>query len=163
MSGKTYDQAALIEAYIAANRTDYLHEDFTTYYKALLATLEQAFGLLVSSQGIRRAEVRPLWLLFQSTMRSYLAIKTTRSGFLEAGLLEKRLDELGDEALPIRQAEQTISRLAEESRAAHLQLLADLFTVLFGPLEKVVTSADLQALGFDDSKEPSISDYWDYA
>jgi hypothetical protein len=163
MSDKTYDQASLIEAYIAAQRTDYLHEDFTTYYKALLDALEQAFGMLVSSQAIRRAEVRPLWLLFQSTTHSYLSIKTTRSGFLEAGLIDKRFDELGDEALPIRQAEQTIMRLAEENRATHLQLLADLFTILFGPLEKVVTSAELLALGFDDSKEPSLSDYWDYA
>jgi hypothetical protein len=37
-----------------------------------------------------------------------------------------------------------------------------LFQVIFGESQRVVTSEELHEAGFDDSKEPDISNYYDY-
>jgi len=47
------------------------------------------------------------------------------------------------------------------SAAAHREILHKLFLVIFGECQRIVTSEDLCAIGFDDSKEPDIVNYYD--
>jgi Transposase IS66 family len=49
----------------------------------------------------------------------------------------------------------------QECRAANLDFLTRLFLLLWGPIERPLSSADLLAFNFDDSKEPQLSDYYD--
>ena len=55
-----------------------------------------------------------------------------------------------------------ISQLAGENQKLHFDLLCGIFNEVYGESDKVVTSADLLSVGFDDSKEPKIQDYYDY-
>ena len=48
------------------------------------------------------------------------------------------------------------------SETAHREMLYALFTAIFGERSQVVTSEELQLVGFDDSKEPDMRDYYDY-
>jgi hypothetical protein len=41
-------------------------------------------------------------------------------------------------------------------------LLDELFVLLWGATERIITSEDLRQLDFDDTKEPQLSDYFDY-
>ena len=41
-------------------------------------------------------------------------------------------------------------------------MLGALFVLIFGEQSRVVTSEELLAMGFDDSKEPDSSNYYDY-
>jgi len=42
------------------------------------------------------------------------------------------------------------------------QLLYELFALIYGKTELTFTSEDLLRVGFDDGKEPDLSDYDDY-
>ena len=48
------------------------------------------------------------------------------------------------------------------SEAAHREMLDVLFKAIFGECQRIVTSEELLAAGFDDSKEPDIVKYYDH-
>ena len=162
MCTKQYDRTAFIRAYIDASQLDYLHEDFRTYYKGLLDALQRAFDITFSLNGVRNREAAALWVLFHATVRSYQNIQTPRSGFIEDTLLNSTLDRLGERGEPIVALEETIRTTATSNKETHWRLLDELFLLLWGPVDTVVTSKDLLEIGFDDTKEPKKSDYLDY-
>jgi len=47
------------------------------------------------------------------------------------------------------------------SEAAHREMLDALFQAIFGVCRRVVTSEELLAAGFDDSREPNFADIYD--
>jgi hypothetical protein len=159
---KRYDRSALIQAYITANEPYQLHDNFKRFYTERLAALEHAFGLSLSSDGVRNAEYHALWMLFHATVESYLSIRTPRSNFLDDSLINEKLAELGARADSIGTYEALIIQATETSYAAHLGMLDELFKLLWGEIDTVVTSEQLRQLGFDDAQQPNREDYLDY-
>jgi len=154
---RQYSYKELIEAYIATQRT-YVHDDFTNFYKQLSATLQDLFDIHFLSRDQMRelpSDIRKggILMVFNATAGSFLAIRTPWSGFLEGGLGIATLDDMYG---------QPFLDLAEQSRTAHYTLLDTLFKMMYGDVERIVTSEELRLAGFDDAKEPKISDYWDY-
>lgn len=153
---KRYGYKELIDASIAARRS-YVHDDFRIFYTQLFATLQDLFDIHFTVDDVRVTpppEIHPSSILtvFDATIASYLAIRTPWDGFIEAGL--------GVADLAQRYGRAVID-LAAQNRAAHRTLLETLFTLLYGVVDQVFTSADLRAVGFDDGDEPRMSDYWD--
>ena len=155
---KRYDRAALIQAYIATTEP-YGHEDIKRFNAERLAALEQAFDVRLNFEAVKNSPNRALWMLFHATAKSYLSVRTPRSYFLDDTVVNVALDRLGDQAASMHTYEAAIGRAAETSREAHLGMLDELFRLLWGEIDTVVTSERLRQLGFDDSQEPNR---WDY-
>ena len=158
MSDKVYDYKALIEAYINANYKNYVHQDFYDYYKELFEKLTEVFGITLHHtdsqlRGGDSAQKANALMLFNATARRYVTIGTPWDGFLEGS---HRLDEIY-EKYGLRLLE-----MAKESEEIYLALLDDLFHIIYGQVETVVTSEMLRNNGFDDSQKPKMSDYDDY-
>jgi hypothetical protein len=158
---RPYDYRVLIEAYIYTKRKDFVHTDFTNYYAGLLEALQTRFGIRLSGEGLSFAQ-RVLWGLFDSTVGSLLQITSPWAGYLEAGLLHKKLKESGEPGRVVDVASQTIGEANKASDAAHREILDALFRAVFGECQRVVTSEELFVVGFDDSREPDIVNYYDY-
>ncbi len=156
LNEKQYTYKELIEAYIAAKRQD-VPDAFKTSYTARLTTLQDLFGIHFTPDDVRVppppeiATVSILWL-FDLTVESYLVIRTPWDGFIEGGLGVSEL---------ARHYGQDVFALSAQYRAAHLTLLDTFFTLLYGEVDQVFTSADLRRSGFDDRDEPSMSTYWE--
>jgi hypothetical protein len=157
-----YDRTALIRAYLQANQPQYLHEDFKTYSTGLLTALQQAFGIVLSYDGVQNSGAGALWMLFRATAQSYLSIQSPRSHFIDDTLITVTLERLGEQGKQITALETTIQQAISTSATAHLDLLDELFVLLWGATDRLVTSDDLQQGGFDDTQEPKFSDYVDY-
>jgi hypothetical protein len=158
---RPYDYRGLIEAYIYTQRTDFIHSDFTTYYASLLAALQERFGVRLSQDGLSFPQ-EVFWMLFQSTVRSLLRITNPWADYLDATLLHMELRETGELGRIVDCARMVIVEANKTSEAAHREMLDALFKAIFGECKRIVTSEELLAGGFDDSKEPDISDYYDY-
>ena len=156
-----YDYRMLIEAYIYAQRKDFVHSDFTTYYVSLLEALQRLFGLRLVREGLSFNKA-VLWSLFENTVESLLQITNPWAGYLEAGLLYKKLEESGEPGRVVIRASEVIWEANRTSEAAHHDILYALFQAIFGECQRIVTSEELRASGFDDSKEPNIGNYYDY-
>ena len=156
---KTYDYKALIHTFINTRRTDFPHEDFTIYYVALLNALEDAFGITFVEKDIPD---RRLWMLFRSTLTSYLNIRHPWSGYLDGSGILIHLKSFGEAGEQIKTYSDQLFRRAEETRQIHLDMLYQLFEMIYGRIDTVITSDDLYQRGFDDSTEPQIPDYYDY-
>jgi hypothetical protein len=157
---RPYDVRSLIEAYLYTQRTDFVHDDFKAYYTTLFQVLQKLFDVQFSLNTVPSGR-QVLWLLFESTARSLLRITSPWDDYLETGLLITRLDETGEPGVAVHHASRIIQEANSASRAAHLGMLHALFEAVFGISGRVVTSEHLAQAGFDDSKEPDITDYWE--
>ncbi|WP_165071378.1 hypothetical protein [Paludisphaera rhizosphaerae] len=160
---RPYDYRVLIEACLYSQRKDFVHSDFTNYYTSLLEAVQRHFGIRLSSEGLSfNQRQRVLWGLFQNTIGSLLQVTNPWAGYLEAGLLHKKLDESGEVGPIVYEASRMIVEANQASEAAHREILYALFRAMFGECDRIVTSEELREAGFDDSKEPDIADYYDY-
>lgn len=157
---RPYDSRVLIEVYIYSQRKDFVHSDFTTYYTALLEALQELFGIRLSREGLS-FDQRVLWSLFQNTVGSLLRITNPWAGYLETGLLHKKLEESGEPGRTVDRASRVISEANQASEGAHREILYALFRAIFDECDRVVTSEELREAGFDDSREPDIANYYD--
>jgi hypothetical protein len=139
----------------------YVHEDFPNYYTALLSKLEEAFDIHLSHENLD-FDQKSLFMLFVSTVHSYQRITTPWSGYLEAGLLIRHLEEAGEPGRRVFAASDAIRDIMKANQAAHFEMLYALFEGIYGFVDRVVDSEQLQEMGFDDSKEPQMHDYYDY-
>ena len=158
---RPYDFRVLIEVYIYTRRKNYVHPDFLVYYNGLLQALQRAFDIQLKPEGLVFRQ-RILWGLFENTVLSLLQITSPWSGYLEAGLVLKKLDESGVNGQEVHRASAIIGKSNTDSEAAHRDMLYALFVAIYGECNKVLTSEELLLAGFDDSKEPDIKDYYDY-
>jgi hypothetical protein len=158
---RPYDYRVLIEAYIYAHRKDFVHSDFTNYYRSLLEALEARFDIRLSREGLS-FDHRVLWGLFDNTVGSLLQITSPWARYLEAGLLHMTLEATGEPGRVVRQASAVIGEANTASAAAHREILYALFRAIFGECQRIVTSEELLEAGFDDAKEPDIANYYDY-
>ena len=158
---RPYDYRVLIEAYIYTQREDFVHPDFKTYYESLLNALQGKFGIKMSGDGLALNQ-KVFWMLFNSTVRSLLQITDPWANYLDATLLHRKLKESGELGSSIDRASATIFEANTVSESAHREMLDTLFVGVFGVCKTVVTSEDLLAAGFDDSKEPDTCNYYDH-
>ncbi|WP_433795474.1 hypothetical protein [Actinoplanes sp. CA-252034] len=122
----------------------------------MLGGLQRLFGLVLSRDGVPE---RVLFVLFESTVRSLLAQTTPWSGFLEAGLLVKRLEATGGPGARVMAASDRIWSRKDESREDHLLILDELLAVFLGDrADHVFTAADLVAVGVDPTP-PTTEQY----
>jgi hypothetical protein len=154
---KSYDYKALMQACIDADRMDYVHEDFERYYKGLLESLKSLFQISFTSTDFAGKDERirriSSLILFGASVRNYNAISHPWSGWLEGPLhVDDVWDKYGHKLLDLNR----------ESKETVLALMDELFQIMYGRVDKIVTSEMLLEIGFDDSKEPKISDYYDY-
>jgi predicted acetyltransferase len=182
---KHYDYKALLQVFINAQKQNWVHEDFEKYHTTMLAKLEEAFGIELSKEGLASyvetyGGCWMYWGLIKSTVDNYMRGGVPGYGFIEGGPLagleflgegrpRSRMYQLkGDDELNakqaqiVRQAHRKVEDLHNQYKKALLELLYSHFELLYGKVETIVTSEDLLALGFDDSKEPQIKDYYDY-
>jgi hypothetical protein len=158
---KMYDERAVVLAYIDAQRPPYPHEDFRLFRQARLEALQRAYRISISMDGVTDPSARSLWILFSAAVDSYLGLRSPRDGFLEDSLINGTIDGLGESGSHLRQVEAKLHSHLRECRDASIEMLIQLFIVLWGRIEQPVSSADLRTLTFDDSKEPRLSDYYD--
>jgi len=158
---RPYDFRVLIEAFVYTRRQDFLHEDFSTYYAGLLRALEGLFGIRLSRDGLPFDHL-VLWGLFESVTASLLRITHPWDGYLEDGLLNRKLVEAGAQGVAVYQASSVIAESNKASEAAHKDMLYALFFAIFGQCKRVVTSEELKAVGFDDTLEPDTVNYWQF-
>ena len=171
MASKQYDCQALLHAHVknislAAGHTeahrvnkDPAVQRWLAYHALLDSTLQELLGIcLTREEAVARTKSQgefyglSLWILFEATIRSYIAIRTPMTGFLEFSNV--RVYEVYERS--------GIDQLAEKNKAAHWGLLYELFQMMYGEAETVVTSEMLLAAGVDDSQEAQMQlDYWD--
>jgi hypothetical protein len=154
-----FNKSSLIEAFIEAQRKDHPHKDFENYHKKFLEVLQQAFDLELSMAGIQHSEVKAIWFLFSQTVDSYLRLDA-QGGLLDGSLMELQLERLPDAGQSINAKRTNLHELNQQSSSRHLELLNEIFDVLWKMPEKTVTVQDLNMLGFDLEK-PEIQNYWD--
>jgi hypothetical protein len=158
---RPYDYRVLIEAYIFTQRKDFINlPAYTTYYASLLEALERHYGIRMSTEELAFSQ-KVLWMLFQSTVRSLLRITNPWADFLDETLLVKKLEENIELRRIVDQASSAIDEANRASEAAHREMLDALFQAIFGACQRIVTSEELLAAGFDDSREPDFADYYD--
>ena len=158
---RPYDYRSLIEAYTYTRRTDFVHADFTDYYAGLLDALQAQFGIRLAGDGLP-TQGRVFLMLFDSTARSLLRITSPWSSYLDATLLHVKLEQSGELGRLVDRASAAIHRANDASEVAHREMLEALFLAVFPDCRgRVVTSDELRAAGFDDSREPDIADYYD--
>ncbi len=108
---RTYDERALIEAYVNTQRRDFVHADFGTYYAGLLAHLECLFGIRIDSPNLEHTQ-KVFRMLFASTVRSLNQVTTPWDTFLETGLLDRKLKECGEPGKVVERASVAIAEAA---------------------------------------------------
>ncbi|QQQ76946.1 hypothetical protein IOD16_39430 [Saccharothrix sp. 6-C] len=161
----TYDRRALVQAFLDAHpdakRGYYYSEPYNTalreHRRRVLDGLQRLFGLTLDFEGV--AEYRALVTLFRTTAKSYVRITAPGEGFGEAGSILKQLTQAGVEQ-PVHDALNRITACNDQSAEAHLDVLVTLIGVFLGDRAAATfTSADLAALGVDDTAGPNSAEY----
>ncbi|OWK34426.1 hypothetical protein [Fimbriiglobus ruber] len=156
---RPYDYRVLIEAFIYTRR-NFVHEDFTNYYTGLLRALEEMFEVRLNREYLS-FDQKVLWMLFESTLRSLLQISSPWEGYIDDTLLHTKLQARGEQGQEVYRANAAIAEAREASESSHRLMLYALFIAIFGDRPRVVTSDELVLMGFDDSREPDMTNYYD--
>lgn len=134
-------------------------QEVRSYYPRLLSHLEESFGLRLSFDATEDFNKKVLFSLFQDTTLSYRDLRHPWSNYQEATLIIRKLEDAGTSGQRILHLSDKIREKTKDSAELHLQMLYELFQCIYGPINIVVTSQQLLAMGFDDSKEPK---WWDF-
>ncbi|MER5266329.1 hypothetical protein ABTZ99_29985 [Actinosynnema sp. NPDC002837] len=162
----TYDRRAFVQAFLDAHpdakQGYYASNAFNAALREhrlrVLDGLQRLFGLTLEHDRVPRDQAA-LFMLFRTTASSYVKITAPGEGMAEAGLLYRQL--AGTPAQ--RHVLDGLHRIAacnDRSRDAHLDVLESLVEVFLGDRAgTTVTSADLAAIGVDDTAGPNSSDF----
>ncbi|MEU7822792.1 hypothetical protein [Catellatospora sp. NPDC049133] len=163
-----YDRGDLVRAYLGAQGEGFggyfpdsatFNAALRAHHEAMLDGLGQLFGVRLDMDGVGSFDNRVLFMLFSSTARSFLAIRTPWSGFLESSLLVKKIEDAGVNGQHVMAASERIEQLAAQSRQTHLDMLDALAAALLGDRSDATFSADdLRALGVE-VVGPNPNDY----
>lgn len=158
---KEYGYKELLHVYIEAQRVRgaWVSEEVRSYYPRLLSHLEEAFGFRLSFDAVEDFDKKVLFSLFRNTAESYKDLRNPWSNYQEATLIIRKLEEAGVGGQRILDLSDEIREKTKENAELHLQMLYELFECIYGPTHTVVTSEQLLATGFDDSKEPR---WWEF-
>ncbi|AGZ45350.1 hypothetical protein [Actinoplanes friuliensis] len=160
---RTYDRRDLIEVYLGSLEQGYgdyysgatsYNAALKVYYVDLRDALERRFNSRLGVDGDTA-----LRMLFHSTVASLLAIRTPWSGFVDAGLLNKRLEDAGENGERVNAASGRIAELTAQTREAHLEMLDALVVSFTGVrADLTVSEDDLRAEGVECTP-PDTSGY----
>ncbi len=163
-----YGRKDLVRAYLGAQDRgfgDYRPESSSfnaalkLHYATMLDGLERLFRLRLDADRAGSFRNRALFMLFRSTTDALLALRTPWSGFLEAGLVVKTVQEAGPDGERIMAASERIDALTAESRDAQLEILDALVAIMLDDrADLTFDRADLRAVGVDDTP-PDPADY----
>ncbi len=150
----------MIQAYLDANRAAWPHKDLAKFRKDKLKALETCTGIRMCMDGVADS-TKPLFMLFRSLAGDYVKA-TEPSGWLEAGLLWKRLEELDRPELGLCERTRTIDERRSAYTTEIFTQLDGLFRLMWREEDFAIDSQQLLAeAGFDDSMEPKMADYYD--
>lgn len=146
----TYDIKAFIWIHISAVRYERAQPEVTAFYAGFYQALCRGFGF-----DLRRLP-EGLPYAFDSAVGAILAARGAFDGSMEVPRLVGPL---------LERHSHRIGVAVEAVRQAHFALLLDIVEGVYGPCRKVLSSADLLALGFDDSRstiddDPEPPDGW---
>jgi hypothetical protein len=161
-----YDVRAFAQAYVDADEdgeSGYMlgHESYSAamkvHYQQVLAGLQDLFEFSWDIAGLRSGD-SAFWSLFRSLQGSYHRTVQPVARYAEAGLLYKQLQERGQYET-FEAGMETIAQSRQQSAEAHLDIMTGLLSAVLGDRSaKVFTSADLRAIGIDDTA-PTLSDH----
>lgn len=162
----TYDRRAFAQAFLDAHPDAkhgyHYNEQFNTalreHRQRVLDGLQELFGLRLELDGVPGGQAA-LFMLFRTTASSYVKITRPGEGVGEAGLMYRQLAETRAQQHVLGGLER-IAACNDRSRDAHLDVMETLIEVFLGERAgATVTSADLAAIGVDDTAGPNSSDY----
>jgi hypothetical protein len=153
MTKETYGYKEFIEAFILKERYKDAAPELRDYHAGLYDHLRDFFGAdldrLVSTKDWTR-ERHGLDLLFRRTLEGYLGISSPFGGFLEAPREICDLYESYGGRIDVA---------VDSYQEACLDLMCEIYRLIFGATDKHITSVELRKLGFDDSEEPDELDF----
>lgn len=162
----TYDRRAFAQAFLDAHpdaKHGYYYSEpyndaLRQHRQRLLDGLQELFGLKLEPDGVPNGQAA-LFMLFRATASSCVKITGPGEGFGEAGLIYRQLAETSVQQHVLGGLER-ITACNSRSRDAHLDVMESLIEVFLGDRAGVTcTSADLAAIGVDDTAVPKSSDY----
>jgi hypothetical protein len=163
-----YDVRAFAQAHVDGDEdseSGFLlgHESYSAatkvHYQQVLAGLQDLYGFTWDSPdpGLPVAH-HAFHMLFKSFTRSYHRTVQPVARYGEAGLLIRQLQKAGQWE-SFKAASDRIEQSRKQSAEAHLDILTGLLTAALGERSaKVFTSADLLAIGIDDTP-PKLTDH----
>jgi hypothetical protein len=164
-----YRRADLVHAYLGAQQRGYggyyaesptFNAALAAHHRSRLDGLQRLFGLRLGGDG--QAEVRQaaLGMLFRSAAESFLTLRTPFSGFLEAGLIHRVLEEAGEPGAQVYRTNDRIGAAVVEAREAHLDMLDALVAAMLGDrADLTFTDADARVAGIEFLPEPTTAEY----
>ncbi|ULH18189.1 hypothetical protein MF271_22220 (plasmid) [Deinococcus sp. KNUC1210] len=129
-----------------------MREYNTRFYTALSALLNAQLDNLHDDSFRSRILLRH----FNITIESYNRQVNPYSGYLEAGLLHKSINELGEKAKRIQDTERVLMDCAQSIVELHLDYLEAMFIGLWGENKTRVSREGLMDQGFDPLDLPEI-------
>ncbi len=150
---RTYGYRDLIRTYILEKRFENAAPPLRGYYSELYSILSSFFGVdldrIQEAEDLRvpRAEYTRL---FQSCLESYKRAHSPFSSYIEVTRQLARLYETHGRKLDYA---------AEKYKDACLDLMCEIYCLVYGPTESKITSDELKDRGFDDSEEPYEFDF----
>lgn len=152
-----YDTRSLATAYIEANSSHY-HQDLKDDAISFLRALEKAFGIDLEERDTTLKMVAMNFRL-PALVRNCGRMLYTTSGMLEDGITPNQINRAGERGKNIEAIESSINKKIGQVQVEVLELISQ-YLCLMWPIEgNTVSSKDLLALGFDDSKRPTERDY----
>lgn len=159
MTGKIYDRTAFLEAYLASLQSHFPINQHERFLKARFRSLEKAFGVQISQQGMPAHCPPDLFMLFQGAVNAYLALRTNQDDAVDSSLWNIQFKQIGAAPHSTKLLTSTPEEDYDASKQTLFEMIDKTFVMIWGPLERIVRSEDLLRYGFDDSLESEQSDY----
>lgn len=145
-----YSIQDFLQAQIDGHIYSHAHPDLQTYFTRKARAFRAAFRMPLDAHGVNRAN-STLRMLFQSSLSSYIAIRTPFSNYLEVNREHMAIyEQYGPE----------FEQQAEHLRVLHRRFMLNLLEKWYSSLTTTVLSEDLLHHGFDDTASaPDPADY----
>jgi hypothetical protein len=142
--------------------TPQVHPIMTDHVQKTLASFEAALRVKIplEYEDVPKG-AGPLYMLFRSTVASLRALRTPTSGFLEAGLIFKCLDESGERGRTILHSLRVANEQAKSLRECQLGILEHLLQIFLG-VAPSVTMEQVRATGLYPGDTPEDFDIFDH-
>ncbi len=152
---KDYGVRDLIKVFARAqNSRDY--PEMRDYNMRFYIALSSVLKVKIDLSNSEPSQSRILLNHFQTTINSYNNQINPYSGYLEAGLLHRSIERLGERGTRIQEAESILMDCAKSILELHLDYLEAMFVGLWGEITVRANHDELTAQGFDPLSLPDI-------
>ena len=161
-SSGTIGLRELLTVYVDSRRPQ-VHPVMTDHLEKTLSSFEAALRVRVPRDFVDVPDkARPLFMLFQGTVDSLLALRSPLCGFLEASLIFKRLEEAGARGQILVDELQVIGERVDALRLAQLDVLEQLLQIFLGGAHPSVSLDEVRATGLYPGETPKDFDIFDH-